>query len=128
MKSLSTRLAYPASLTLCLLSTVAMVACGGSADPAPAPAPAPAARSLQLAWAAPQQNADGSALTDLAGFRILMGTSSGNYSRIITIDNPQTLSHTIPDLPAATYYLVVKAVDSSNNESAPSTELVATIR
>lgn len=89
------------------------------------PTPMPAQMSsLSLAWIAPTQNSDGSSLTDLAGYRILVGTSSGNYSRIITIDNPATLNYTLSNLPRATYYVVVKAVDAANNESAPSAEMV----
>lgn len=95
---------------------------------APAPAPAPTTFSLELSWVAPQSNADGTALTDLAGYRILVGTASGNYSQIIAIDNPSTVNYTIPNLPAATYYVVVKAVDAANNESAPSSELVKVLR
>ena len=95
---------------------------------APAPAPAPTTFSLELSWVAPQSNADGTVLTDLAGYRILVGTVSGNYSQIIAIDNPSTVNYTIPNLPAATYYVVVKAVDAANNESAPSSELVKVLR
>lgn len=96
--------------------------------PAPAPAPVPPSFSLELSWVAPQANADGTALTDLAGYRILVGTASGSYSRIITVDSPSTVNYTIPNLPAATYYVVVKAVDAANNESAPSSELVKVLR
>lgn len=170
MKLTKGRVHRPVSMTLCLLSTAFLVACGGgsgteesgpteTADkagknqstqdvvvnqqqttaptttitttdpvPAPAPAPAPTTFSLELSWVAPQANADGTALNDLAGYRILVGTASGNYSQIIAIDNPSTVNYTIPNLPAATYYVVVKAVDAANNESAPSSELVKVLR
>lgn len=81
-----------------------------------------------LAWAAPQANADGTALTDLAGFRVYYGTSRGAYSQSATINSPSTLGYTIQNLPAGTYYIVVKAFDTSNIESAASTEVSKTIQ
>ena len=103
------------------------------ATPAPAPAPAatPAptpAGSATLTWVAPQTKADGSALRDLAGFKIYYGTVSGNYPASITVPNPAATTHTIQALPAGTYYFVVKAYDKSNTESAPSAEVSKTIR
>jgi hypothetical protein len=84
--------------------------------------------SATLSWAAPQTNADGSALTDLAGFRIYYGSASGSYSKSITISSPTTLRYTIDNLPSGTHYFVVKAFDAARNESAPSPEVSKTIR
>ena len=83
---------------------------------------------MTLAWIAPTTKADGTPLTDLAGFHILLGTASGVYSRTITVTSPFTLSYSIGDLPPSTYYAVVKAFDSSNNESSPSGEVFKTIK
>jgi hypothetical protein len=96
--------------------------------PTPTPVPPPASLSLRLAWIAPQVNADGSPLTDLAGYRVKVGTQSGTYTRIVSVDGPHTLSATISGLPAATYYVVVTAIDASNNESAPSIEMVKVLK
>ncbi len=94
-----------------------------------ATAPAtPVTGSATLAWIAPQINADGSALNDLAGFRIYYGTSSHNYTKVITITDRHIVSYVINNLPAATYYLTVKAYDTSNNESSSSAELTKTIK
>lgn len=97
-------------------------------SPAPAPAPAPTTGSAAVAWVAPTRNADGSNLSDLAGFRVYYGTASGSYSKSITINSPYTTNYTISGLPAATYYIIVKAYDTSNNESAASPEASKTIR
>src|SRR5687767_6502029 len=43
-----------------------------------------------LAWVAPTQNADGSPLSDLAGYRILYGTTPGDYTKTVTISSPYT--------------------------------------
>lgn len=95
----------------------------------PAPlTPAPAVGTMALAWIAPTAKADGTPLTNLAGFHILVGTASGAYSQTITVASAYTLNYTISGLPASTYYAVVKAFDTSNNESAPSAEVSKAIR
>jgi len=66
-------------------------------------------------------------LTDLAGFRIYYGTSSGNYSQVVPISGATTTSYTIENLPSGSYYLVLKAVDASSNESAATAEFSKTI-
>ena len=76
-----------------------------------------------MSWGAPQTNADGSALTDLAGYRIYYGKASGNYSESVTVSDATVTSYTIQNLPAATYYFVLRAFDKSNSESAASTEV-----
>ncbi|TMH09443.1 MAG: fibronectin type III domain-containing protein [Betaproteobacteria bacterium] len=81
-----------------------------------------------LAWSAPQTNADGSAMTQLAGFRIYYGTAHGDYSRMISVDSASTLSYTIQNLAPGTYYMVVAAVDVNNNESLPSPEASKTVQ
>lgn len=84
--------------------------------------------SATLIWVAPRTKADGSALRDLAGFRIYYGTASGNYSASITVSNPAATTYTIRGLPTGTHYFVVKAYNKRNVESAPSAEVSKTIR
>ena len=57
--------------------TAAVVAFGTTAE----------AASVNVSWTAPTKNADGSALNDLAGYRLYMGTStpscpSGSYHSV----------------------------------------------
>jgi hypothetical protein len=84
--------------------------------------------SATVAWVAPTKSADGTTLSDLAGFRLYYGTSSGNYSTSVTITSPYTTSYTISNLSAGTYYFVVRAYDTNNNESSSSVELSKTIQ
>ena len=103
------------------------------APPAPAPAPAPAPPalgqgSLTLNWNAPTANADGTPINDLAGFRVFYGTASGSYANSVAISDARATSHTIRGLPAGAYYVVVRAYDASNNESAASVEAGKVIR
>lgn len=80
--------------------------------------------SATLAWNAPTKNSDGSTLTDLAGFRVYYGTSPGNYTQSATVSSPYATSYTITNLAGnKTYYMVIKAYDTANNESAPSAEM-----
>ncbi|MBI5543305.1 MAG: fibronectin type III domain-containing protein [Deltaproteobacteria bacterium] len=84
--------------------------------------------SAQLSWDAPTTFVDGSPLTDLTGYRIYYGTSSGSYPTTVSVSNPAAVSYTIGDLPGgATYYFVVTALSASGGESAPSIEASKTI-
>src|SRR5690606_39832230 len=44
--------------------------------------------SVTLTWLPPTQNEDGSALTDLAGYKIRYGLAPGSYTQTITIPTP----------------------------------------
>ena len=83
---------------------------------------------MSVAWSAPSTNTDGTKLGDLAGFRIYYGTSSGNYTGSVNVASPTTLAYTVTGLPSNTYYVVVKAYDTSSNESGPSVEVSKAIR
>jgi hypothetical protein len=74
-------------------------------------------RSFTLSWTAPTQNEDGTALTDLAGYRIYYGTTTGQYSEEVALDSTGTSSHVIENLAAGKYFLVMTSVNSSGMES-----------
>ena len=95
---------------------------------AAAAGPGVEAASVSLTWNAPTTNADGTPLTDLAGYRIYLGTASptcpgGSFH---TVASPttrpasgQTVSASVAALGVGTTYLVrVTAVDINGNESA----------
>ena len=73
-----------------------------------------------LTWTAPTQNVDGSTLTDLAGYKILYGTSSTNMTQSLQVANPSITSYVLESLPAGTYYFVVLAYTKYGAESANS--------
>lgn len=83
--------------------------------------------SVTLSWAAPSENADGSPLTDLAGYKIYYGKSSGNYDHEIRIDDPGTTTYTVENLVPGTYYFAATSFNSSGVESSYSGEAVRTI-
>jgi hypothetical protein len=75
-----------------------------------------------LAWDAPTTNADGSPLTDLAGYYVYSGTASGVYGSPIDAKNVTT--YTLTGLtPGQTYYIAVAAYDLSQNQSQLSGEV-----
>lgn len=70
-----------------------------------------------LSWSAPTQNTDGSSLTNLSGYRIYYGTSSGALTHTIQVSNASISSYVVENLTPATYYFAVKAVTSAGAES-----------
>jgi len=78
---------------------------------------AAATGSATLSWTAPTQNADGSDLTDLAGYRVHYGTSLGNYTNTRTNNNPATLNYEVDNLTEGTWFFTVTAFDTVGNES-----------
>jgi hypothetical protein len=88
---------------------------------------APVQRSVSLSWQAPTKNADGTPLTDLAGFEVYYGLASGQYSETLSLPSASLTSVTIEDLAAATWYFAVKAVNSSGVRSSFSNEAWKTL-
>ncbi len=80
------------------------------------------AGNATLTWDPPTTNADGSPLTDLAGYKLYYGTSSGNYTNSIDVGNVTT--YTVVNLTEGlTYFFVVSAYDTLGNESDYSNEV-----
>jgi hypothetical protein len=73
--------------------------------------------SATLSWTAPTENTDGSALSDLAGFRVVYGTSSGALNQTVQIANPGASSQVVDQLASGTWYFAVKAYTSGGAES-----------
>ena len=120
------------TIALFALATLAACGAGQSQDNSPtaessASGTSPAKGFATLSWSAPGTKADGSALQDLAGFRVYVGTTSGVYAAVITISDPAVTSYSVSNLSAGTYYFVIKAFDKNNVESAPSSEVSKTI-
>lgn len=63
--------------------------------------------------------------SDLAGYRLRWGTTSGTYPNVVDVGNVTTGTLDFPD-DGTTVYVVGTAYDTSNNESDYSTEVVYT--
>jgi len=81
--------------------------------------------AVTLSWNAPNSNTDGTPLTDLSGYEIYYGTSSGNYAHSVNVGNVR--SYTFANLSAGTYYFVATAYNTSGVESAYSNEVIKTV-
>lgn len=68
-----------------------------------------------LTWEAPTTNADGTPLTDLAGYKIYYGPGSENYT--YSVNNGNTTGTSISNITAGTWCFAVKAYDTFGNES-----------
>lgn len=83
--------------------------------------------SATLTWQPPTTRSDGSTLTNLAGFKVLWGTTRGSYPSSVRLTNPGLTSYVVGNLAPATYYFVVVAVDANGLESTHSNEAWKTI-
>ena len=73
--------------------------------------------SATLSWMPPTQNADGSVLTDLAGYRIYYGRGTDLLDQFITLGNPGLTSYVIENLSPATWYFTMTSINSQGVES-----------
>ncbi len=77
-------------------------------------------KSVKISW-------DPNTEADLAGYKVYYGTRSGQYDRVIDVG--KVTQYRIDNLqPGKTYYFVVTAYDTANNESSPSKEVSATLK
>jgi hypothetical protein len=76
--------------------------------------------SATLTWEAPQDNTNGSPLTDLSGYTIYYGTNSAELTQTVKITNPTQTSYVINNLSAGTYYFSVAADASDGTQSTQS--------
>ena len=81
-----------------------------------------------LYWEPPTTNTDGSALTNLAGYRIAYGTSATQLTQTIQLANPGLSSYVVENLAPGTYYFAVRAYTSKGAESADSNVVPKSVR
>ena len=76
--------------------------------------------SAALSWTPPTANTDGSALVDLAGYRIYYGSTANALDQVIEVSNPGIASYVVESLPTGTHYFAVKAYSANGTESSNS--------
>jgi nitrite reductase/ring-hydroxylating ferredoxin subunit len=75
--------------------------------------------SAELYWSVPTLNEDGSALTNLAGYKIRYGTSPGSLGQVLDVANPAVTSAKIEGLAAGAWYVTVASYTNTGVESDP---------
>lgn len=84
--------------------------------------------SATLSWTPPMENADGSTLTNLAGYRIYVGRAANALTRVIFLNNPGLTRYVVEDLSAATWYFAMTAVNTHGKESTRSAAVSKSVR
>jgi len=89
---------------------------------------APAATTaVSVAWTPPTQNADGSTLTDLSGYKIHYGTASKTYTQSIPVTNAGITRYELETLPKGRIFIAMTAVNAAGAESDFSPEVAVTV-
>jgi hypothetical protein len=83
---------------------------------------------MTVTWAAPTRNVDGTALTDISGFRVLYGTSPATLTQSRSVTGSTSTSATISSLPPGVYYFAVVTVNASGVPSDPTNVASVTVR
>lgn len=69
-----------------------------------------ASTPVLLSWAAPTHNRDGSALTNLGGYRIAYSKDTATLNQTIDVPVPAATAYSVKDLAAGTYFFTVSAL------------------
>ncbi len=77
---------------------------------------------ITIRWIPPTANVDGSAIDDLAGFRIYYGEESRRYDQQVNVPDPEHVRQTV-SLPSGTFFVAMTALDADGHESAYSNEV-----
>jgi hypothetical protein len=83
--------------------------------------------SATLSWTVPTTNTNGTALTNLAGYYVMYGTSANDLSESIQLANPGDTSYTISNLSPGIWYFGISAYNSGGQQSKLSNVASATI-
>jgi hypothetical protein len=83
--------------------------------------------SATLSWTPPTENSDGSALTNLSGYRVHYGRSPTQLSQTIEITNSSLSTYVVDNLSAGTWYFAVVSVNSGGTTSVLSNVAAKTI-
>jgi hypothetical protein len=83
--------------------------------------------AVTLSWEAPTENADGSPLLDLQGYKLHIGSRSESYSDTIQVSNPGLTTYVVQNLPAGQYYFAITAYNSAGQESIMSPEIATMV-
>ncbi len=111
-------------ICLPIMAAMLLVGCGGGGDDASAGAANTGTETSNvgsgtatLSWSAPTENTDGSALTDLTGYRIYYGTDADALTESVNIDTVGITTYVVSNLGTGTWYFAIKAYNAAGVES-----------
>lgn len=109
------RVASLPMFALLLASSAGLIAAcgGGDATTASTSGQPPSSGSVTIAWAAPAFNADGTALTDVSGYRVYYGTSPSALTQSVFVAGSDASSAVISGLASGTYFFAVATVNAA---------------
>jgi hypothetical protein len=110
-----------------LLALYTLVGCHSSDQSSTAQSVPSGNGAATLSWEAPTTTTSGSALTDLAGYRIYYGISASDLSQSIQLNTVGVQTYVIDNLGQGTWYFAIKAVTTVGVESALSDVVSKTI-
>jgi len=84
--------------------------------------------AVELTWEPPTTNTDGSALTNLAGYRIVYGASPTQLTQTIQVASAGMSSYVVENLAPGTYYFALRAYTTKGAESADSNVVTKVVR
>jgi hypothetical protein len=84
--------------------------------------------NARLSWTRPTHNADGTVLTNLAGYRISYDTTPDDLTKTVQVADPSATTYTINGLAPGTYYFAVRAYGSDGRESGISSIVKKVVR
>jgi hypothetical protein len=73
-----------------------------------------------VSWIPPTTNSNGTPLLDLAGYKVVYGTSAGALTQSALVSDVTRKSYTVQSLTPGTWYFAVRAVNTKQVESADS--------
>jgi len=81
-----------------------------------------------LNWTAPTLNTDGTALTDLAGYKVRYGTSPSALTQLLDVRGAGITSASIEGLSAGTWYFTLSSYNTAGVESAQTPAVSMTVK
>ena len=76
--------------------------------------------TVTLSWLPPDENTNGTAVTDLAGYHIHYGTTASDLKQVIDVAGTTATTFEVSNLSPGTYYFAISAYTTQGSESAES--------
>jgi hypothetical protein len=77
----------------------------------------PVIGAAEVTWSTPRQYADGTPVTNLAGYRVRFGPAADALTEVLTVPSPDINAATIEGLAAGTWYFTVASYSDTGLES-----------